>query len=186
MNNRNLFFTAAIASLVLFSSCEKEDPIIPNEEELITTLNYTLTPTQGGKSIVLSFVDLDGDGGNPPVITGGTLVKNQTYTGSVGVFNESENPKDDITQEIAKEDKEHQLFFQTNISGLSIKYNDVDGNGNPIGLITNATTGAAGSGILTIILRHLPNKFAAGVASGNITNAGGETDIEVNFPISVQ
>ncbi|HBK71516.1 MAG TPA: type 1 periplasmic binding fold superfamily protein, partial [Flavobacteriaceae bacterium] len=36
------------------------------------------------------------------------------------------------------------------------------------------------------ILRHEPNKSASGVSDGDITNAGGETDIEVIFNITVQ
>jgi hypothetical protein len=32
----------------------------------------------------------------------------------------------------------------------------------------------------------LPNKSATGVASGNIANAGGSTDAEVTFPITIQ
>jgi hypothetical protein len=31
----------------------------------------------------------------------------------------------------------------------------------------------------------MPNKNASGVVEGNIANAGGETDIEVNFDIVV-
>jgi hypothetical protein len=35
-------------------------------------------------------------------------------------------------------------------------------------------------------LRHEPNKDALNVASGEITNAGGETDIEVSFPVTIK
>ncbi len=57
------------------TSCNDDDPPIDNEEEVITTLTYILTPASG-QAVTLSFVDLDGDGGNPPVITGGTLDTN--------------------------------------------------------------------------------------------------------------
>ena len=36
-----------------------------------------------------------------------------------------------------------------------------------------------------MILKHEPNKSAAGVAGGDVTNAGGETDAEMEFPITV-
>jgi hypothetical protein len=42
------------------------------------------------------------------------------------------------------------------------------------------------SGNLTVILRHDLNKSAEGVAAGNIANAGGDTDVEIVFPITVQ
>ncbi|MFT7376933.1 MAG: hypothetical protein ACI88Z_000758, partial [Sphingobacteriales bacterium] len=56
----------------------------------------------------------------------------------------------------------------------------------PLGLQTTITTTDVGNGTLTVILRHEPNKSASGVANGDISNAGGETDIEVTFNITVQ
>lgn len=47
--------------VLAFVACEKDRPVIPNENELITTLNYTLTPTNGGTAVVLTFKDLDGE-----------------------------------------------------------------------------------------------------------------------------
>ena len=38
----------------------------------------------------------------------------------------------------------------------------------------------------TITLRHEPAKTATGVSGGDITNAGGETDIEVVFDVTVE
>lgn len=186
---KNILRIALIfSSILIFTSCEKEDedPEIPNEEELITTVNYSLTPDGGGDVIVMSFVDLDGDGGDDPVITGGTLAANTTYNGVMELLNESEDPAEDITEEIQEEDEEHQFFFQSSDSNVAVAYGDADDNGNPIGLLTTVTTGEAGSDNLTIILRHEPNKSADGVADGDITNAGGETDIEVTFAIDVQ
>jgi len=156
-----------------------------NEEEVITTLTMTLTPTSGDV-VTLSFQDLDGDGANAPVITGGTLQANASYTGALELLNESESPAESITEEIAEEDAEHQFFFSSTVSGLSVAYTDTDGDGNPVGLSTTVTTGDAGAGNMTVILRHEPDKNADGVSGGDISNAGGETDIEVTFPITVQ
>lgn len=181
-----LFIVAVLAVVFTFTACDKDDPVVEPEEEVITTLNYTLTPAGGGTTVTLTFQDLDGDGGNEPTITGGTLVANQSYTGAIELLNESESPAEDITEEIEEEDEEHQFFFQSNIAGLSIAYNDQDADGNPIGLSSTLTTGAASSGSVTVILRHEPNKSGSGVSDGDITNAGGETDIEVAFPIEVQ
>ena len=69
---------------------------------------------------------------------------------------------------------------------MTFEYTDADDNGNPIGILTTLTTGEVGSGNLRIVLRYGPNKNADGVFSGDITNAGGETDIEVVFPITIQ
>ncbi len=174
-------FASALLVFV-FTSCDPE-PEVPNEEELITTVEYTLT--SGAETVVLRFEDLDGDGPNDPVITGGSLTSNTSYSGSMTLLNEAETPAEDITTEIEEEDTEHQFFFSSTVTGLSIDYADTDDDGNPVGLQSTLTTGSAGGGSITIILRHEPAKSADGVADGDITNAGGETDIEVTFPIEV-
>jgi hypothetical protein len=97
---------------VSISSCEKDDPVIPNEEELITTLAYSLTPVSGGNTVILMFRDLDGDGGVSPVIQGGTLEPNTTYKGSLELLDETESPIENISDEIKEEDEAHQFFFQ--------------------------------------------------------------------------
>lgn len=176
--------------VILFStSCKKdepEDPEIPNEEEVITTLIMTLTPDSSGNEIKLSFKDLDGDGGNNPVITIDTLQVNTTYTAEIELLNETESPAEVITEEVEEEAEEHQFFYDNTTSGLQVSYKDSDKDGNPVGLLTTVMTGDSTQGTLTVTLRHEPNKSAAGVAAGDITNAGGETDIEVEFPIYVR
>ena len=167
-------------------SCDDDDPTIPNPEELITTFRYSLTPEMGGETVTLSLVDLDGDGGEAPVITGGTLLANTLYTGTIEVLNESVSPVDDITLEVREEDEDHQFFFESTIEDTSVSYEDLDENGNPLGISTMLTTGDAGSGILTVTLRHMPDKFAAGVSDGDKDNAGGDTDIEAVIPFDVQ
>ena len=186
MNTSMKYIYAALFSLALiFCSCDKDDPIIPEEPELITTLIYTLDQVDG-VPVVFSFQDIDGDGGNDPIITGGSLTANQTYTGTLELLNESVTPTENITVEIEEEDEDHQFFFQSDIAGLEIAYGDVDSLGNPIGLETTLVTGAAGSGSITITLKHEPSKSATGVSEGDITNSGGETDIEVTFAIDVE
>ena len=187
-NINNLFLSFLVASVVL-TSCDKdepEDPVIPNEEEVITTLILTLNPENGGDPIVFSFRDLDGDGGDSPISTSPTLDSNTVYIGSLELLNEIANPPEDITVEILEEAEEHQFFFQSTVPGVSVEYNDLDANQNPIGVSSIITTGGFGNGTLKVTLRHEPDKSAAGVAEGDIANAGGETDIEVVFDVLVQ
>lgn len=171
---------------LFFISCEKDDPIIPNEEELITTLVYTLV-SDSAPTVTFEFKDLDGDGGNAPMITSGILQANTEYTGSLTLSNESVDPADDITSEVSEEDDEHQFFYAVDDGlDINIDYDDQDGDGNPLGLKTKVNTGQAGTGNLTITLRHEPAKSADGVSDGLIANAGGETDIEVSFILTIQ
>ncbi len=184
---KNLKFLALFFTATLFlTSCSSDDDNEPiNEEEVITTVNVALTG--GSTPITLTFRQLD-ESAAPTIIVSGDFDPNTTYTGSITVLNELENPADNITLEIEEEDDEHQFFYQVgaglNISNLT--YLDFDGNGNPLGLRFSFDTGEASSGNFTITLRHEPNKDASGVSDGQIANAGGETDIEVTFPLVIQ
>lgn len=188
MNSIYKLSLAVVVSLLLISSsCKKDDPIIPNEEELITTLIYTLTPVAGGETVEMTFRDLDGDGGNAPVITGGTLQANTVYNASLNLLNESATPAENISDEIDEEAEHHQFFFS--VAGsleMDISYADQDSDGRPLGLLTTVDAGNVSSGQLTITLRHEPDKSATGVTDGDITNAGGETDIEVTFDVNIE
>ncbi|NCT18100.1 MAG: type 1 periplasmic binding fold superfamily protein [Flavobacteriaceae bacterium CG_4_8_14_3_um_filter_34_10] len=181
-----LFFTATL----FLTSCSRNDnggdPI--NEEELITTLRVTLVTNQG-PNVVIEYRDLDGDGPNAPIITSSSdLLANASYNASMVVLNETESPVDDITLEIKDEDIAHQFFYQVGggLNITNITYLDLDENGNPLGLEFSLQTGAPSIGNFTITLRHDLDKFAEGVSEGNITNAGGDTDISVTFPLVIQ
>lgn len=176
------------SSLVIMSltSCSSDDPEIVNEEELITTLKVTLTPQGGGSVVTLQLQDLDGDGLNAPVTTvSGPLLANKTYSGVTQVLNETESPAEDITLEVEEEGDEHQFFYSFSNSNASAQYTDEDKNSRPIGITFNLTTTNAGIVAMTVTLRHEPNKTASGVEAGNITNAGGETDVEATFNLTV-
>ena len=182
---KNLKLIALLVIPVLFStSCSNDDAPV-NEEEVITTVRTTLTG--GGQVITLTSRDLDGDGPNAPVVTvSGNLVAGTTYTGSTEFLNELEDPAEDITVEVEEEGADHQVFYQLPSSIGTVTYTDTDANGRPIGLNFTLVAGTSGStGTLTVTLRHLPNKTATGVAAGDITNAGGNTDAAVTFSLAV-
>ena len=182
-----LIHVSFIAFAAVLSCNDSDDPIIINEEEVITTVTATLTPVGGGTVITLQSRDLDGDGPNVPVITiSGNLAPNTTYSGAIEVLNESVTPAENITEEVEEEGDEHQFFFTPTNNVVTVAYADMDINGDPIGIEFTLTTTNASSGNLTVTLIHEPNKNAAGVSSGDITNAGGETDAEATFAIGVQ
>ncbi len=185
MKNSKILALALIA-VVSFSSCEKDDPVAVNEEELITTVTTTLT--SGNQIITLTSRDLDGDGPNAPVVTvSGDLAVNTTYTGSTTFLNESVTPADNITAEVEEEGDEHQLFYQAPAAIGTFTYTDTDKNGKPIGLkFTLRTAATPASGRLLVTLRHELAKDAQGVATGSIANAGGSTDAEVAFQLQVK
>ena len=177
---KNLF----VLSLLVFGlqSCSEDNdrPEMINEEEVITSVR--VTRTSGNETVSMSSVDLDGDGPNPPVVNvQGNLGSNKTYTGSIRFLNEAESPAEEITEEVAEEADEHQVFYTFSGGISSVIATDTDSNSNPLGLTFNLTTNDAGNATLGFTLRHEPKKPNAG-----ILDAGGETDVEVLFNVVVE
>ncbi|WP_103069183.1 type 1 periplasmic binding fold superfamily protein [Aquimarina sediminis] len=198
MNTIKILSTFAIGA-ILFTSCSSDDdaPVQVNEEELITKMTVSLVG--GGETVTLIVTDEDGADGpvSPEVTVSGSLKENTTYNGSVVLLNESESPAELINEEIEAEADAHQFFYEAS-SALNITtaytdkesdYKKEDGTSftstNPVGLTFTVATTSAGTGTLTVTLRHEPNKSASGVANGDIANAGGETDITQTFDITV-
>ncbi|MCS7075523.1 MAG: type 1 periplasmic binding fold superfamily protein [Bacteroidia bacterium] len=182
--------TWVISMVVLLNSCKKKDDPKPpeNEEELITTVKLKVKNTLfSSDSTEVVWKDLDGNGGNPPSIGTLTLRANSFYSAQLALLDESHaGHTHNINDEINNEKAEHQFFYQATGNLSNFAYVDFDANGKPVGLRFSFQTGAAGSATLKITLRHKPNKSAPGVSSGDITNAGGSTDIEVTFPVTIQ
>ena len=152
-----------------------------NEEEFFSTVNIQLT-TDAGDEVNLTWQDLDSDGPNEPIITvSGEFNTNSYYFGSITVLNETNDPVINYTEEILEEAEEHQFFYQFS-EGLDMtsQYSDQDSNGNPVGIQFTLTTGSAGSGDFTVELRHEPMK-----PNNGLDNAGGETDIQISFPVVI-
>jgi hypothetical protein len=192
MKKQTFLLPLLILSLI-FTGCSDDDdhddhshPV--NEEEVITNIEVTLS--DGTNSYVLIWEDLDGDGPDLPIITGATIPSN-SYDAEIQLYNKTLDPTDDeyvVTTEILEEDVDHQFFFNAS-NGLNVfdfVYADADVDGNPIGqqFIIEDVSGSGGD--LNIVLLHEPNKNADGVSDGDITNAGGDTDIDITFPIIVQ
>jgi hypothetical protein len=174
-----------------------------HENEVITTVALTFTPEGGGTPLVALFDDPDGPGGDPPMIDPIALAPGR-YVTDVRFENRLEDPPEDITEEIADESQEHQVFFTGSaVNGpasdnpgapLTHSYTDQDGNGLPIGL-ENTVVAVVGTGELILTLRHLPPVNGVAIKTAEITNAvredgfsaiGGSSDVQVSFPVTVQ
>lgn len=205
MTTNKAFVTLLVcASLAFSAACSGGDePIDDVELEVITTVQLTFTPMAGGDARTFEFSDDDGDGGNPPVgETIGLLPGDFMMT--VAFSNRLEDPPEDITQEVADEAQDHQVFFTgTGVDGpananpgapLTHSYNDQDANGLPIGL-DNLITAVSGTGELTVTLRHMPPvneqavkvaDMAGQVATEGFESIGGDNDVQVTLPVEVQ
>lgn len=166
-------------SAFTFSACSSDDhdDDHSHEEELITTVTYTLTDVNDNV-VTMTFTDLDGEGGNAAIYDiSGPLTANTDYVGVVKLENATESPAEDITEEVKTEGDEHEFFYISNV-GIITK-TDQDVNNNLLGIETTLTTGTTGTAI-TIILKHEPKKPNTGV-----TDAGGSTDLEVTFNVTI-
>ncbi len=173
-----------------------------HENELITTVVLTLTA--GEETLTWQWADpeLDGD----PIIDTVTLTPGTLYGASLTFLNEAEDPAEDLTGEISDEAEAHQVFLTGDaVEGpatganpdaiLLHTYDDADANGDPIGLQNTLETLAAGSGELVVTLRHLPEEdgeavklpgLAETLATEGFAGIGGDSDVQVTFPVGVE
>lgn len=177
---RRAFCVAVLLSIAFFQSCDKEDPQPVHEPEVITTVEVTLLPEGEGDAVILKFFDADGElGSTAPVITvSGPLKAATNYSAAIELRNETVNPPQRITNEVADEANDHLFCFDVT-GDIGVTYLDHDGNGKPIGLFTTWEVGAAGSAQVTISLRH-----QAGTKTGECPG-GGETDVQVTFDLDI-
>jgi len=156
----------------------------PGEEELITQVNLSLDGDDGSTATV-SWTDEDGPGGNDPVIGTLQLQAGTTYAGTIELLNTTEDPAEDISQEVREEDDEHQFFYMLSGSGsgrVTIEYADQDENGLPVGLEYTVTVsdGSAETATLNVVLSHYVD------APKNGTDRSNDTDIDINIPVDIQ
>jgi hypothetical protein len=175
-----------------------------NENEVITTVTLDFAPEGGGDTVSVEWNDPDGDLGDPPTVDPILLADGATYTLSVGFENRLEDPPEIITEEVSDEADQHQIFIiGTAVNGpasdapdapLTHSYADEDDNGLPVGL-EGTIVAAAGTGELTVILRHLPPvndtavktaDLAAAVADSGVDELPGSTDANVTFDVTVE
>ena len=189
MNYSKLLSPLFVLALLFVTSCSNDDddttdvPEPVNEEEVITTLTVVLTPAAGGDAITLVTRDLDGDGPNAPVVdVSGPLAADTMYNGVITLLNETEDPAEDITEEVEEESDEHQFFYTISGVNATTEYGNTDNNGDPLGTQLTLATGEASTGTITFTLRHEPKK----PNDGTLADAGGETDIAAPFDIVIE
>lgn len=183
-------------AVVVLSGCTKksEDPKPVNPQELITRVTVSFTEARQGvttPSLVLTWSDPDGEGGNAPTITSTgsiTAQNNLSYVMAVELRGkESPTAAEEVkNSEITAEAGEHQFFFVQNPAGaFTINTLDRDTNNRPVGLNNTITMAGRTTDLtnfsLRVVLRHELNKAFANLNETNFEQAGGSTDIDVTF-----
>lgn len=181
------YLTLALAgSLLAFTSCDDHDHEPHDHEgELITTVTLTMTPQGGGTPVTATYRDIDGPGGDAPVMTPANVVlqAGTLYNTTIRVLNESHH-EEDLTAEIREEGADHEFFFEPSPAGLvTVTKTDRDSNNRPIGLESTIQTSATPqTGTLRVVLKHQPGGLKTN--SSNIST--GETDADVLYNITIQ
>jgi len=123
---------------------------------------------------------------------------NTTYNLSIQLLNELADPGTegyDISEEVSEEANEHLFYFawtgnvfsdpsgNGNIDNRSddVNYLDEDQGGLPLGLQTQWTTAASGSGEFSVILKHQPK-----LKTATSSSTDGETDLDVTWAIAIE
>lgn len=173
-----------MGTLLFTTSCKDDDQPGPDEEEeVITAVTISLTPTGKGQDAEATISTITGTQvQNTPL----TLRPGTEYTAVVTLTDESKTPVADMTAEIRNERDEHLLVYTfTPDAGsnatVNVTITDMDQNNRPVGLESTVTTGAGtGNGKLKVVLKHQPG----GLKTGTNTTAG-STDIDVDFNVIV-
>jgi hypothetical protein len=175
------------ASVLTLSSCKKENEGEKNNEEVITTMQLTFVPQGGGATVMYKFDDPDGPGGTAATQDQILLAPNKMYNVTVQLLNKTVTPVADITLEVAAESLAHRFYYEASSgSNITVTGLNNDAAGNPLGITSIWTTGAAATGTVKVTLRHYtgtpPNKAAA----DPVNSSKSSTDIEVNFSTRIQ
>lgn len=176
-----------VCTCLFFVSCGISDSNInpSNEHDYPTSVKLTLTNNQFPSDTLYAFWnDLDGIGGNSPIIDTLTLLGNAQYSGKIELFNTSKNPIIDITKGILEYSHEHQFFYKPSNSIASIcswTISDLDKNLLPVGLSYKVkisdTSNVQGS--VNIVLSHFDAFPKNGITRSN------ETDLDITFPLII-
>ncbi|MCE7054580.1 hypothetical protein LZF95_07835 [Algoriphagus sp. AGSA1] len=199
MKTKNLFYLAALLAASAFTlSCSSDDPTPENDGELITDVTLTfLELDENGDPVGASFdftaSDPEGiETGATPTVETVVLEKGKTYQMTIELYNSIEN--EDITEEISEESDEHQFYFLGSaFVGTPVLTYAYDDEGEIKlglkGIVTVNENPAATTATMQIILRHDLDKNFAGADNPNFTNyvqAGGETDLDITFPLVIE
>jgi hypothetical protein len=172
---------ALLLTVIFIASCKPDEPVDPNEEEVITKVTLTFTDvTTGAVVLEAIYADPDGAGGAGPVrFDSIRLDSAKTYNVRVALYDESDasNIKN-VTTEVQAEAAEHLFCYTPTGANVVVTKTDSDGT-FPIGITTSWAAGLPSTGTMRVELRHQPD------GAKNGTCAPGSTDVQLDFVVIV-
>jgi len=175
------------STLLSLNACKKFSEGETNDEELITTLQLNFTIPGSSSTQSFKFEDLDGPGGNAPVIEPIVLAAGTTYDVSLEVWNKAANPPENTTTEIEEENASHRFYYSPSVgSNIVVSNLNNDDNAVPLGTTSTWQVGTASTGNISITLRHYPGTPPDKQISDPVNSPKSGTDIEVTFNYTIQ
>jgi len=183
MLKKSCFFVLLLG--VFAFSCSRDEVHAHDDNESITSVKLTLTPTGGDDDDEIEATwKTDGTSIDIDEIT---LKKDTEYDMSVQFLNDSGIKKTDLTEEIEEEGDSH-LIIVKSIPGdlLSVNAKDKDSKGRRLGLKNRLKTkNGAASGIIKVVLRHQPPVNGKETKNG-IDETIGSVDADVDFKLYIK
>lgn len=187
MSRKISFILILFNFTIFYIGCDNaHDHDHTHPQEVITTVQINLVNVADSSDITFAkWKDIDGAGGNAPIID--TLIVNagKTYNGSLLLLNESKTPAEDITIEIERLKNEHQFFYSvlgeiSNRIAVTIKDFDTNNPPLPVGLKFEFQVSSGNNvvGNLRILLSHYDNMPKS-------SNPSPETDIDIQIPVKI-
>ncbi|MBL7808423.1 MAG: hypothetical protein JNN28_11425 [Saprospiraceae bacterium] len=168
-------FGAVALGLFTMTGCDKQDQ---TSEENITRVELQFQGNGFSQAVVA--LETNGDG----IWDGTGEISLPANSGpvfcEVFVYDETQNPKADLTAEIIEESADHLFTYEVTGANVAITGLDTDSNGGPLGRNTNWETGAASTGTIRVKLHHEPTN------KSNASDPGGDVDFDITFPIKIQ
>jgi hypothetical protein len=201
-----------VGATLLFSACSDnpaETKPGAGDPENISRITITLTPAGGGTPLASVIVDPDGttlpESPEPPTATL-TLAKGVTYNGTIDLKNDIGTPVVEISDEVEEEKNFHRFFYSVFAASSDSLPIDEWGQPNPAAIgvtipleslnldaqspaqvfgsqfqvVVAADAPTTASALLKVQLHHFEDEKGDGLGTTY------DTDLNVNFPISVQ
>ncbi len=193
---KNITFKTAqllsAALLITFASCKKDDKTpAPVEQELITTvkLKFRNLTAQTAPVYYTYKVENGFNNATPGAVQIDTIrvEAGSVYQVETELYNEKANPVDTVSKEVIQEaDKHLFLYISVPESGDGSLSSNGGGsgdiNGSPFNQMIRLLAGQPGAGKLRVVLIHNPTNKTASTPNA----AGGETDVDVTFPVIIR
>jgi len=171
----------------VFTSCKKDKPEEPNDNEVITTMTLTFVPVDGGATVSYSFDDPDGPGGVAPTQQEIVLAPTKSYNVTLQLLDKTKTPVADVTVEVQSESEAHRFYYEpTAGSNITVAGLNNDGIGVPLGITSTWATGAVATGKIKVTLRHYPGTPPNKAIDDLVSSSKSSTDTEVEFNTKIQ